>query len=111
MKKRKFLKVNKDKMDFVSEIYRLNSELDSKQKHIRRLLKERDDARAYSTTSEETHFEIYMICSSYESGFGHGLANDGLDLGKTPHSEKHLGMAYQIGYDAGQRRYKETLGD
>ena len=28
--------------------------------------------------------KVYMICNSYESGYGHGLANDGLDLSKTP---------------------------
>lgn len=52
--------------------------------------------------------DIYMICNSYESGYGHGLANDGFDLSKTPHTDKSLGIAYQIGYDAGQQRFKES---
>jgi len=46
---------------------------------------------------------IFMICNAYESGFGHGLANDGLDLSKTPHSDPELGEAYQIGYEAGKK--------
>lgn len=44
---------------------------------------------------------IYMICNSYESGYGHGLTNDGLDLSQTPHADAELGEAYQIGYEAG----------
>lgn len=46
--------------------------------------------------------KVFMICNSYESGFGHGLANDGLDLSKTPHGDPEHGEAYQIGYEAGQ---------
>lgn len=46
---------------------------------------------------------VFMICNAYESGFGHGLASDGMDLSKTPHSDPELGEAYQIGYDAGQK--------
>lgn len=46
---------------------------------------------------------VFMICNAYESGFGHGLANDGLDMSKTPHSDLELGEAYQIGYEAGQK--------
>ena len=46
--------------------------------------------------------KVYMICNSYESGYGHGLANDGLDLSKTPHADAEQGEAYQIGYEAGQ---------
>lgn len=48
---------------------------------------------------------VYMICNSYESGYGHGLVNDGLDLSKTPHADVELGEAYQIGYEAGQEAY------
>lgn len=44
---------------------------------------------------------IFMICDSYESGYGHGLNEDGFDLSKTPHSDSELGEAYQIGYEAG----------
>jgi hypothetical protein len=50
--------------------------------------------------------KVFMICNSYESGFGHGLANDGLDLSKTPHADPEQGEAYQIGYDAGQEARK-----
>ncbi len=44
---------------------------------------------------------VFMICDRYESGYGHGLKNDGLDLSKTPHQDNELGEAYQIGYEAG----------
>ena len=52
---------------------------------------------------------VFMICNSYESGYGHGLANDGLDLSKTPHGDKELGEAYQIGYEAGNTKYSDGL--
>ena len=45
---------------------------------------------------------VYMICDRYESGYGHGLRNDGLDLSRTPHADTELGEAYQIGYEAGK---------
>jgi len=45
-----------------------------------------------------------MICNAYESGFGHGLANDGMDLVQTPHSDPELGEAYQLGYEAGKKQ-------
>ena len=44
---------------------------------------------------------VYQICERYESGYGHGLKEDGLDLSKTPHADPELGEAYQIGYEAG----------
>ena len=50
---------------------------------------------------------VYMICNSYESGYGHGLRNDGLDLSKTPHADAEIGEAYQIGYEAGQEGRKD----
>lgn len=51
---------------------------------------------------------VYMICNSYESGYGHGLRNDGLDLNKTPHADQEQGEAYKLGYEAGQQaRAKE----
>lgn len=53
----------------------------------------------------ERSFEIFQICNSYESGFGHGLSNDGFDLSKTPHTDPRLGEAYQIGYEAGNCKY------
>ena len=49
---------------------------------------------------------IYVICDSYESGYGHGLQGDGLDLSKTPHGDPELGEAYQIGYEAGLEMFK-----
>jgi len=45
---------------------------------------------------------VWWICNRYESGFGHGLNNDGLDASKTPHAAAELSEAYQIGYEAGQ---------
>lgn len=50
--------------------------------------------------------KVYMICNSYESGYGHGLQNDGLDLSQTPHADQEQGEAYQIGYEAGFEMYK-----
>ena len=52
--------------------------------------------------------KIYMLCNSYESGFGHGLANDGMDLSKTPHADPEQGEAYQIGYEAGQEKLRNS---
>lgn len=49
---------------------------------------------------------VFMICTSYESGYGHGLADDGLDLSKTPHGDPECGEAYQLGYEAGQEGLK-----
>ena len=54
---------------------------------------------------------VYMICNSYESGYGHGLKNDGLDLSKTPHADAEIGEAYQIGYEAGQQARKRDYPD
>ena len=45
---------------------------------------------------------VQQICDSYESGFGHGMAGDGLDLAHTQHSDAEMGEAYQIGYEAGR---------
>lgn len=47
---------------------------------------------------------VYQICNRYESGYGHGLKRDGLDLSKTPHGDAEMGEAYQIGYEAGEER-------
>ena len=60
---------------------------------------------------------IYEICNRYESGYGHGLNEDGFDLSKTPHADPELGEAYQIGYEAGlegakvKREAFELAGD
>ncbi len=45
--------------------------------------------------------KVYELCNRYESGYGHGLQNDGLDLSKTPHGDPEMGEAYQIGYNEG----------
>lgn len=50
---------------------------------------------------------VYLICNSYESGVGHGLKNDGLDLSKTPHADNELGEAYQYGYEVGLQKYHQ----
>lgn len=44
---------------------------------------------------------VFMIVDRYESGYGHGWKQDGLDLSKTPHGDAELGEAYQLGYRAG----------
>lgn len=51
---------------------------------------------------------VYMICDRYESGYGHGLKNDGMDLSKTPHADPELAEAYQIGYEAGKEKALEA---
>lgn len=51
--------------------------------------------------------KVYMICNAYESGFGHGVNNDGLDgdyYADPDHNE-----AYHIGYRAGAERSKEKI--
>jgi len=53
---------------------------------------------------------VYMICDRYESGYGHGLRNDGLDLSRTPHADVELGEAYQIGYEAGKAENAKRNG-
>jgi len=95
MKQRKFIRSNTEKSGLIKEIDRLKRTILS-QERMTKYLKSKDP-RQY----------IYMICSSYESGFGHGLAEDGLDLSKTPHAEEELGIAYQIGYEAGLERNQE----
>jgi hypothetical protein len=50
--------------------------------------------------------KVFMICDAYESGYGHGLANDGLDLSKTPHGNPEHGEAYQLGYEKGQENFQ-----
>lgn len=50
---------------------------------------------------------VYMICNSYESGYGHGIRNDGLDIKNTPINDEECAEAYQIGYEEGNRKYKK----
>lgn len=105
MKKRKFLKINTEKTELINRIKYLKYDVASKERIIKRLF-----ARLREK-NEPYHEEIYMICTSYESGFGHGVANDGLDLSKTPHAQEWLGEAYQIGYEAGHKKYVEVQHD
>jgi hypothetical protein len=55
--------------------------------------------------------KVYAICDRYESGYGHGIRNDGLDLSKTPHTDLECAEAYQIGYEAGFKKYLELEKD
>ena len=50
--------------------------------------------------------KVYMICDSYESGYGHGIKNDGLD---TPMEDKERAEAYQIGYEEGKRQWESRM--
>jgi hypothetical protein len=52
--------------------------------------------------------KVFMICNAYESGFGHGLKKDGLDLSKSPHGDLECGEAYQTGYEEGFERATEA---
>ncbi len=54
-----------------------------------------------ATARTLTDDDIEAICDGYESGYGHGLWNDGLDLSKTPFANPLVGKAYQLGYDKG----------
>jgi hypothetical protein len=54
---------------------------------------------------------VAMICDSYESGYGHGVRSDNMNIDKTPHSDPELGEAYQLGYSAGLRVYSLTASD
>jgi hypothetical protein len=45
-----------------------------------------------------------MIVDAYESGMGHGLAGDGMDIFKTPHGNPDHSEAYELGYNLGQSR-------
>jgi hypothetical protein len=54
---------------------------------------------------------IKQICERYESGYGHGIKNDGLDLSRTPHSDPELGEAYQYGYEQGREKSAVTPYD
>ena len=49
---------------------------------------------------------VYMICDSYESGYVHGIKNDGLDITRTPIENKECAEAYQIGYEEGKREWE-----
>lgn len=53
--------------------------------------------------------KVYMICDSYESGYGHGIKNDGLDITHTPIEDKECAEAYQIGYEEGKRQWEARM--
>jgi len=98
MKERKFIRANAEKTELIKRIGYLKNSMARQDNIIRRLFKKRNEK------VKATREDIYMICSSYESGFGHGVMDDSLDLSRTPHSDEHLGQAYQIGYEAGRER-------
>ena len=39
----------------------------------------------------------------------HGLKNDGLDITRTPMEDKECAEAYQIGYEAGKRKWESRM--
>ena len=49
---------------------------------------------------------VFEICNWYESGYGHGIKNDGLDGSKTKFYTSDNQEAYQIGYEAGLAKHK-----
>lgn len=53
--------------------------------------------------------KVYMICDSYESGYGHGIKNDGIDITHTPMEDKECAEAYQIGYEVGKREWESWI--
>ena len=48
---------------------------------------------------------VYMICDAYESGFGHGLQDDGHDDGKDLYADPELAEAYTLGYTVGLEKH------
>ena len=48
---------------------------------------------------EESVSRVFEICNAYESGYGHGVKNDGLN--GEYFSDQELNEAYNIGYKAG----------
>lgn len=49
--------------------------------------------------------DVPFICNAYESGFGHGAKNDGLNDGSI-FTNEHQGEAYEFGYAEGLKRSK-----
>lgn len=45
--------------------------------------------------------DVFVICDAYESGFGHGLQNDGLKMGRSYFASKECADAYELGYEKG----------
>ena len=53
--------------------------------------------------------EVYKICHAYESGFGHGVKNDGHSSGSYGgEGSDKLNEAYAIGYQEGFRRWEDA---
>jgi len=53
--------------------------------------------------------KVFQICNAYESGYGHGFNNDGLN--EKYYSDDELNEAYSIGYNAGQNMVFEIAGE
>lgn len=51
--------------------------------------------------------DVFFICDAYESGFGHGAKNDGLNDGSIFADSRH-GEAYELGYSEGLKRSKRA---
>lgn len=54
--------------------------------------------------------EVFRICDAYESGFGHGAKNDGLNDGSI-FADKRQGEAYELGYAEGVNRSKREQAE
>ncbi len=50
--------------------------------------------------------KVYMICTAYESGIGHGLKLDGVSNPYAAHTDER--EAWQTGYDEGANRAKRA---
>lgn len=81
-------------------------------KRIREVLSEPDDeetiakireALAEQEKQEPEIGDVFFICDAYESGFGHGAKNDGLNDGSIFSDSRH-GEAYELGYAVGLKR-------
>lgn len=62
-------------------------------------------APAQPVKQEPVISDVFFICNAYESGFGHGAKNDGLNDGSI-FANKQQGEAYEFGYAEGLKRSK-----
>lgn len=46
--------------------------------------------------------DVMVICDAYESGYGHGLKDDGMCLSHTHFASPEEAEAYGLGYDKGK---------
>lgn len=53
--------------------------------------------------------KVFMICDAYESGFGHGLQDDGHDNGADLFTDPELAEAYTLGYQNGLEKHCDAL--